>query len=42
MLMHGVVPVEGLSEFFGVEDWPEGVPVQVNYSALQQRSQLLT
>jgi dienelactone hydrolase len=33
MLMHGAVPVEGLSEFFGVDRWPEGVPVQVHYAA---------
>ena len=33
VLMHGAVPVEGLSEFFGVERWPEGVPVQVHYAA---------
>jgi dienelactone hydrolase len=32
VLMHGAVPVEGLSEF-GVERWPEGVPVQVHYAA---------
>ena len=31
--MHGAVPVEGLSEFFGVDRWPEGVPVQVHYAA---------
>ena len=33
VLMHGAVPVEGLSEYFGVERWPEGVPVQVHYAA---------
>jgi dienelactone hydrolase len=33
VLMHGAVPVEGLSEFFGVDRWPEGVPVQVHYAA---------
>jgi dienelactone hydrolase len=33
VLMHGAVPVEALSEFFGVEHWPEGVPVQVHYAA---------
>src|SRR5215217_1521585 len=33
VLMHGAVPVEGLSEFFGVDGWPEGVPVQVHYAA---------
>src|ERR671920_2408738 len=32
VLMHGAVPVEGLSEYFGVDRWPEGVPVQVHYS----------
>src|SRR5215212_9813267 len=26
--MHGAVPVEGLSEYFGVDRWPEGVPVR--------------
>jgi len=31
--MHGAVPVEGLSEFFGVDRWPEGVSVQVHYAA---------
>lgn len=34
VLMHGAVPVEGLSEFFGVDRWPEGVPLQVHYAAL--------
>ena len=34
VLMHGAVPVEGLREFFGVDRWPEGVPVQVHYAAL--------
>jgi dienelactone hydrolase len=34
VLMHGAVPVESLSEFFGVARWPEGVPVQVHYAAL--------
>ncbi|MBA2715392.1 MAG: dienelactone hydrolase family protein [Rubrobacteraceae bacterium] len=34
VLMHGAVPVEGLSEFFGVDRWPEEVPVQVHYAAL--------
>ena len=29
VLMHGAVPVEE----FGVEHWPEGVPVQVHYAA---------
>src|SRR3712207_8708092 len=24
VLMHGAVPVEGLSEFFGIERWPAG------------------
>jgi dienelactone hydrolase len=33
VLMHGAVPVEALGEFFGVEHWPEGVPVQVHYAA---------
>jgi predicted esterase len=33
VLMHGTVAVEGLSEFFGVERWPAGVPVQVHYAA---------
>jgi dienelactone hydrolase len=33
VLMHGAIPVEGLSEFFGVDRWPEGVPVQVHYAA---------
>lgn len=33
VLMHGAAPVEGLSEFFGVDRWPEGVPVQVHYAA---------
>ena len=33
VLMHGAVPLEGLSEYFGVERWPEGVPVQVHYAA---------
>ena len=33
VLMHGAVPIEGLSEFFGVERWPAGVPVQVHYAA---------
>ena len=32
VLMHGAVPVEGLSEF-GVERWPAGVAVQVHYAA---------
>jgi dienelactone hydrolase len=31
--MHGAVPVEDLGEYFGVERWPEGVPVQVHYAA---------
>jgi dienelactone hydrolase len=34
VLMHGAVSVEGLREFFGVDRWPEGVPVQVHYAAL--------
>jgi dienelactone hydrolase len=33
VLMHGAEPVKALSEFFGVERWPEGVPVQVHYAA---------
>ena len=33
VLMHGAVPVEELSEFFGVDSWPAGVPVQVHYAA---------
>jgi dienelactone hydrolase len=33
VLMHGAAPVEALSEFFGVERWPAGVPVQVHYAA---------
>jgi dienelactone hydrolase len=33
VLMHGAVPVEALTEYFGVERWPEGVPVQVHYAA---------
>jgi len=32
VLMHGAVPVEGLREYFGIERWPEGVPVQVHYA----------
>jgi dienelactone hydrolase len=32
LLMHSAVPVDGLSGF-GVEAWPEGVPVQVHYAA---------
>ena len=33
VLMHGAAPVEALGEFFGVDRWPEGVPVQVHYAA---------
>jgi dienelactone hydrolase len=33
VLMHGAVPVEALGEFFGIDRWPEGVPVQVHYAA---------
>ncbi len=33
VLMHGAVPVEGINEFFGVERWPKGVPVQVHYAS---------
>jgi dienelactone hydrolase len=32
VLMHGAEPVETLTEYFGVERWPEGVPVQVHYA----------
>lgn len=32
VLMHSAIPVEAFSEF-GVERWPEGVPVQVHYAA---------
>jgi dienelactone hydrolase len=32
VLMHGAAPVETLEEYFGVERWPEGVPVQVHYA----------
>jgi dienelactone hydrolase len=32
VLMHGAVPVEALREYFGIERWPEGVPVQVHYA----------
>jgi dienelactone hydrolase len=35
LLMHGAVPIEAFSEF-GVERWPEGVPVQVHYAAEDQ------
>src|ERR687897_3311066 len=33
VLMHGAVPVERLKEYFGVDRWPEVVPVQVHYAA---------
>jgi len=33
VLMAGAVPVEDLKEYFGVERWPAGVPVQVHYAA---------
>ena len=33
VLMHSAVPVEALGEFFGIDRWPEGVPVQVHYAA---------
>ena len=33
VLMHGAIPVEALTEYFGVERWPEGVHVQVHYAA---------
>ena len=32
MLMHGAIPAEELNEFFGVERWPEGVPMQGHYA----------
>ena len=32
VLMHGAVPVEALREYFGIDRWPEGVPVQVHYA----------
>ena len=32
VLLHGAVPVEALKEYFGVERWPQGVPVQVHYA----------
>lgn len=32
VLMHGAVPPGGLSEYFGIDRWPEGVPVQVHYA----------
>ena len=32
VLMHGAVPVEGLRQYFGIERWPEEVPVQVHYA----------
>jgi dienelactone hydrolase len=32
VLMHGAVPVEALKVYFGIESWPEGVPVQVHYA----------
>jgi len=32
VFMHGAVPVEGFGEF-GIERWPEGVPVQVHYAS---------
>ena len=32
VLMHGAVPVEALTQYFGAERWPEGVPVQVHYA----------
>ena len=31
LLIHSAIPVEALGEF-GVERWPEGVPVQVHYA----------
>ena len=33
VLMHSAIPIEELKEFFGIERWPEGVPVQVHYAA---------
>jgi dienelactone hydrolase len=33
VLMAGAVPVEALKEYFGVERWPEGVPLQMHYAA---------
>jgi dienelactone hydrolase len=33
VLMHGALPVEALTEYHGIERWPEGVPVQVHYAA---------
>ena len=33
VLVHGAVPVSVLREYFGIERWPEGVPVQVHYAA---------
>src|SRR5215210_4942414 len=33
VLLHGAAPVETLEEYFGVERWPDGVPVQVHYAA---------
>jgi dienelactone hydrolase len=32
VLMHGAIPAEALQEYFGIERWPEGVPVQVHYA----------
>lgn len=32
VFMHGAVPVEGFSDF-GIDRWPEGVPVQVHYAS---------
>jgi dienelactone hydrolase len=32
VLMAGAVPVEALEEYFGIERWPEGVPVRVHYA----------
>ena len=32
VLLHGAESVETLSEFFGVEHWPAGIPVQVHYA----------
>ncbi len=32
VLMHAAIPVEGFGEF-GVDRWPEGMPVQMHYAA---------
>jgi dienelactone hydrolase len=33
MFTHGAIPAEELNDLFGVERWPEGVPVRVHYAA---------